>query len=82
MVMQFMFGGQKDASDFHHVGLYEELATTLLERAGFSDVHRVDTFGMFNDASSQRFRGRLISLNLIARKAPQGARRDEASAAR
>ena len=71
MVMQFMFGGQMDAADFHRVGLYEELATTLLQQAGFTGIERVDTFGVFNDASSQKFRGRLISLNLAARKAGQ-----------
>jgi predicted SAM-dependent methyltransferase len=68
-VMRMMFGGQMDAADFHYAGLYEELMTALLKRAGFSEVSRVERFGVFNDASSMLYNGRPISLNMLARKA-------------
>lgn len=69
-VMRVIYGGQLDAADFHYVGLYEGLMTTLLSQAGFAQVERVGFFGIFADASSLVFRGRPVSLNVIARKAP------------
>lgn len=69
-VMRFMYGGQMDAHDFHYVGLYEELMASWLRQAGFAEIQRVDFFGLFPDASALVFRGRPISLNVIARKAP------------
>jgi predicted SAM-dependent methyltransferase len=71
VVMGFMYGAQSDAADFHYVGLYEELMTALLREAGFTDVRRVDGFGLFQDSSCLVFKGRPISLNMLARKAPQ-----------
>jgi len=66
--MRMMFGGQTDAHDFHYVGFDEESLARLLAEAGFIDVHRVDSFGLFSDTSAYRPYGVAISLNLLASK--------------
>ncbi len=76
-VMRMMFGGQLEPSDFHHVGLSKESLTGYLASAGYSDIARVDDLGLFDDTSRLFFRGRPISLNVIARK----PRHDESSSA-
>ena len=67
-IMRRMFGGQRDAHDFHMIGLYFDLMSSYLRNAGFSAVDHVQDFGLFNDASTTTFDGRRISLNLIATK--------------
>jgi predicted SAM-dependent methyltransferase len=67
-VMRMMFGGQLDRFDFHKVGLSEEFLAGYLTSAGFTQVERVDAFGLFEDSSSIVFKGRPISLNIAARK--------------
>jgi predicted SAM-dependent methyltransferase len=67
-VMRMMFGGQMDEHDFHRVGLTQEFAFSFLGAAGFRTARRVDTFGLFDDTSSLRFGGVLISLNVEAIK--------------
>lgn len=67
-VMRMMFGGQMDEADFHCVGLDEEFLASYLLQAGFTDIVRVDNFGLFDDASSLVFKGTPISLNLRSRK--------------
>lgn len=71
-VMRMIFGGQTNPADFHKVGLNEEFLRDFLQAAGFVDVVRADSFGMFEDSSALVFRGRRISVNLSARK-PAGA---------
>jgi predicted SAM-dependent methyltransferase len=71
-VMRMMFGGQLDAADFHKVGLTEEFLSQYLAATGFSDIRRVERFGLFEDSSTIVFKGRLVSVNLIARKASVG----------
>lgn len=68
-IMRMIYGGQLNAADFHHAGFDEESLTARLQKAGFVDVVRVATFGLFDDSSNYSFRGRPISLNLCARKA-------------
>ena len=68
LVMRMAFGGQTDPFDFHYVGLSHDILGSLLKDAGFSRAERVDEFRLFSDTSSHRFRGTLISLNLIAYK--------------
>ncbi|HEX2567777.1 MAG TPA: methyltransferase domain-containing protein [Burkholderiales bacterium] len=68
LVMRMAFGGQTDPFDFHYVGLSADILGSLLKDAGFARAERVDEFRLFSDTSSHRFRGRLISLNLIAYK--------------
>lgn len=67
-IMRMMYGGQVDEADFHYVGLTHEFITYYLERAGFTDIRRVEDLGLFNDTSKLKFAGRLISLNVVARK--------------
>ncbi len=67
-IMRMMFGGQTDEYDFHFVGLNAVFLHHFLNDAGFNDVYRVPEFNIFNDTSSLRFGGILISLNVIAIK--------------
>jgi predicted SAM-dependent methyltransferase len=67
-VMRMMFGGRVTDYDVHHVGLTFEFLGGFLSGAGFRDIMRVPEFGLFNDTSSQRFGGVLISLNMQAWK--------------
>lgn len=71
-IMRLMFGGQGDQYDVHCVGLNEELLSSYLSEAGFTDVRRVEGFGLFEDCSTLVFVGRPISLNLEARKSSSG----------
>ena len=64
-VMRMMFGGQLDDADFHLVGLNEEFLAYYLRRAGFVDVRRVESLGLFQDSSVLVFAGRPISLNMV-----------------
>ncbi len=66
-VMQMMFGAQTTAADTHYVGLDEEFLTQFLLDAGFTDIVRVETFGLFDDASAMQYK-LPVSLNLRARK--------------
>ena len=65
-IMRMMFGGQIDQHDFHFVGLNAEFMVSFLSDAGFKDLHKVSEFGIFNDTSSLRYAGMLISLNIVA----------------
>lgn len=67
-VMGMMFGGQVDPHDFHYVGFYESLLRRCLVAAGFVEIRRVASFGLFADTSDYRPYGVAISLNLLARK--------------
>jgi predicted SAM-dependent methyltransferase len=69
LIMRMMFGGHTDAYDYHVAGLNEEFLTGYLEDAGFSDIRRVDGFGLFRDSSATEFKGIPISVNLIATRA-------------
>ncbi|MCM0081192.1 methyltransferase domain-containing protein [Geomonas sp. Red32] len=69
-LMRMIFGGHTHQNDFHQVGLNEDFLTYFLHQAGFSLIQRVETFGLFSDTSSLRFKDRLISLNMVARKLP------------
>jgi predicted SAM-dependent methyltransferase len=63
-LMMHVFGAQEDNYDFHKVGLTRDFLCQFLKQAGFSGMKRVDEFGLFNDYSSFRRFGILISLNL------------------
>jgi predicted SAM-dependent methyltransferase len=67
-VMRMMFGGQMDAYDYHLTGLTWDFLAAYLERAGFAAVDRVAEHDLFDDTSSLRFAGELVSLNVVARK--------------
>lgn len=68
-IMRMMFGGQCDPFDVHYVGLNLEFLAYFLGEAGFADVRRVASFGLFDDTSEQTLNGVPISLNVVARKA-------------
>jgi predicted SAM-dependent methyltransferase len=68
LIMCMMFGGQRDAWDFHYVGLWEGYLATLLAQAGFREFYRVERFGLFRDDSETRVNDVLISLNVVAVK--------------
>jgi len=67
-VMQMMFGAQSDQYDYHKVGLNQDFLFGFLQRAGFRVAERVADLGYFEDTSTYRLKGVLISLNVIATK--------------
>jgi predicted SAM-dependent methyltransferase len=68
-IMRMIFGGHVDRYDYHQVGLDPEFLATFLQEAGFVDLRRVPTFGLFDDTSSMLWNGYPISLNVVAKKA-------------
>lgn len=66
--LRMIIGGQVDQFDYHYVGFNEEMLFDFLERAGFSQAYRVESFGFFNDTSELKPYGFTVSLNVIARK--------------
>lgn len=67
-VMRIIFGGHVDQYDYHQVGLNAEFLSGFLNDAGFVNLRRAPELGIFEDTSSTRFKGTLISLNVIAEK--------------
>lgn len=67
-VMRIMFGGHLDKYDYHLVGLNAEFLDSFLNEVGFINIRRADEFDLFEDASSMKFAGVPISLNVIADK--------------
>lgn len=65
-VMRMMFGEQADEWDFHKVGFTADLLAEYLGQAGFADIERVESFGLFRDASELSIAGVRVSLNVIA----------------
>lgn len=68
-VMRMIFGGHVDKSDYHITGLNEDFLRQFLREAGFVNITRVKELGLFYDTSCMKFKGVLISLNMIAEKA-------------
>ena len=67
-VMRMMFGGHVSPYDYHQVGLAWDFLSGYLQEAGFTQIDRVENFGLFDDTSKLKFKGVLISLNVIAQK--------------
>lgn len=67
-IMRIIFGGHTDEYDFHKCGLNLEFLTVFLNDAGFSKVTKVNEFGLFDDMSKTTVGGKLISLNITAKK--------------
>lgn len=67
-VMRMIFGGHMDKSDYHITGLNEAFLSQFLHDAGFINIKRVKDLGLFYDTSCMKFKGVLISLNMIAEK--------------
>lgn len=67
-IMRMMFGGQADAYDQHKTGFFFDMLGSMLDKVGYTAIRRIDEFGLFDDSSTTRFAGNLISLNVEARK--------------
>jgi len=67
-VMRMIFGGHVDKSDYHVVGLNEEFLTDILRIAGFINMRKVLSFGIFEDTSSLMIRGVPVSVNMVCSK--------------
>jgi predicted SAM-dependent methyltransferase len=65
LVMRMIFGGHIDKYDYHLVGLNEEFLTDVLRAAGFTEMQKVASFGLFDDTSSQTLNGVPISVNIV-----------------
>ncbi len=71
--MRMMFGGQIDKYDYHYFGWNYEFLKIYLIEAGFKNLERVKSFGLFDDTSDfapyDNGSGKVpISLNVIAYK--------------
>lgn len=75
MVQRMIMGGQMEPFDFHKTGFSEPILKALLREHGFTDVHRVDDFKVFNDTSTLAFQGVPIRLNLQCTRGPIHGRR-------
>ena len=67
-VLGLLYGLQSDPYDFHKIGLTGKLLNAFLQHAGFTDIRRVKTFGIFDDWSGRALQGQPVSLNMEARK--------------
>ena len=67
-VMRMIFGGQVDEFDYHYFGWNYEFLNDYLIQAKFSEIKRVQSFGLFDDTSDFKPYGFPISLNVIATK--------------
>jgi predicted O-linked N-acetylglucosamine transferase (SPINDLY family)/predicted SAM-dependent methyltransferase len=67
-IMQMIFGGHKDAFDYHYSGFNEAILSKYLKEIGFLDICRRSHFGLFKDTSIMKFKGEPVSLNITARK--------------
>jgi len=63
-----VFGGQTDAYDYHYFGWTYDIMRHFCTEAGFGDVERVVSFGLFSDTNEILVEGTRISLNVIATK--------------
>ena len=67
-VMRMIFGGQVDEYDYHYFGWNYEFLNDYLTQAKFSEIKRIQSFGLFDDTSDFKPYGFPISLNVIATK--------------
>jgi predicted SAM-dependent methyltransferase len=68
LVMRMMFGGHVDQYDYHLVGLNEGFLAFFLKEAGFVELKRTSSFGLFRDTSELTLGGVPISVNITGRK--------------
>ncbi len=67
-IMRIVYGGQVDKYDYHKLGFSWDSLSWYLRQIGFRNIRRVQEFGIFDDTSSLRIGGQLISLSVEARK--------------
>jgi predicted SAM-dependent methyltransferase len=65
-VMRMIFGGHMHEHDHHRVGLNFEFMYSYLQQAGFVEMQRVGSHGLFNDSSEASVNAVPISLNMTA----------------
>jgi len=65
-VMRIVFGSQVDDYDYHKSGFTFEILKGFLTHAGFTNIKRVESFGLFNDSTELRLGEHRISLNVEA----------------
>lgn len=66
--MRMLFGGQTNPHDYHKTGFNFRILKWYLNRAGFKNITRVETFDIFKDSSMKKFKQMFISLNVVAKK--------------
>ena len=69
-VQRMIMGGQIEPLDFHKTGFSQRILATFLTMQGFTDIRRVQSFGLFDDTSNMQFGGVPISLNVECIRAP------------
>ncbi len=67
-LMRMLFGGQVNEYDVHKVGLDADILAGFLSDVGFANMQIIDEFHLFQDCSALRWKGQLISLNVIVTK--------------
>jgi protein O-GlcNAc transferase len=67
-LMALLYGDQSAPERFNRSGLTADFLASFLRQAGFTYARRVPSFGLFNDMSSAKRFGRVISLNILATK--------------
>ncbi|MFN5958270.1 MAG: methyltransferase type 11, partial [Planctomyces sp.] len=65
-LMRMILGGHMDQHDIHLAGFDQAILHTFLHQAGFTNIRKVERFGLFTDTSELRVNGRLISLCMSA----------------
>lgn len=68
-IMRIIFGGHVDQYDYHYTGFNFEILSAYLRETGFVDIEKMQNFGLFQDTSNMVFKGKPVSLNVIAYKA-------------
>jgi predicted SAM-dependent methyltransferase len=66
LVMRMIFGGHMHEHDHHRAGLNFDFLHNFLQQAGFMDMQRVPSHGLFNDSSETTLLNTPISLNMTA----------------
>ena len=67
--MRMMFGGQTDKYDYHYFGWNYDFLKDYIEDAGFKNIKKVKSIGLFEDTSDfAPYNNIPISLNVIAYK--------------
>jgi len=57
-VMRMIFGGHVDRYDYHLAGLDVDFLAAFLQEAGFVNLRRMSSFGLFEDTSGMHFKRR------------------------
>lgn len=67
-VMRTILGGHTNEYDYHYSGYTFDILEGFMRVAGFQDIRKVDSFGLFHDTTEMVLKGVNISLNVTANK--------------